>query len=41
MKILLRAAFAVVSLGVAVANGQTVGYHTPAQNYHQNNWMAN
>ncbi|HEX4367611.1 MAG TPA: hypothetical protein VH023_12315 [Rhodopila sp.] len=41
MKTLIRAAFAVVSLGVAVANGQTPAYHAPAHNYYQNNWMAN
>jgi hypothetical protein len=40
MKTLLRAAFAVVSLGVAAANGQPAAYHAPAHNYYQNNWMA-
>src|ERR1700744_909268 len=41
MKIMLRAAFAVVTIGVAAANGQTAHYHTPTQNYYQNSWMAN
>jgi hypothetical protein len=41
MKTLIRAAFAVVSLGITVANGQTTHYHTPTTNYYQNNWMQN
>jgi hypothetical protein len=41
MKTLLRAALAVVTIGVAAANGQTSHYHTPTQNYYQNSWMAN
>jgi hypothetical protein len=40
MKTLIRAAFTVLSLGVAAAHGQTAAYHTPAHNYYQNNWMA-
>jgi hypothetical protein len=40
MKTLILAAFAVVSLGVAAANSQTVAYRAPAHNYYQNNWMS-
>jgi hypothetical protein len=40
MKTLIRAAFAIVSLGITVANGQSAHYHTPASNYYQNNWMG-
>lgn len=40
MKILLRAAFTVLTLGVAAANGQASQYHTPPHNYYQNNWMS-
>jgi hypothetical protein len=40
MKILFRAAFTVLALGLAAANSQASQYHTPANNYYQNNWMA-
>ena len=40
MKTLIRAAFTVLSLGVAAAHGEPSHYHTPAYNYYQNNWMA-
>ena len=40
MQTLIRAAFAVLTLGVAAAHGQATPYHTPANNYYQNNWMA-
>jgi hypothetical protein len=40
MKILVRAAFVVMTLGAAAANGQAAQYHTPSHNYYQNNWMG-
>ena len=40
MKTLIRAAFAVFTLGVGAAHGQAAQYHAPANNYYQNNWMS-
>ena len=40
MKILMRAAFTVLILGITAAEGQAAQYHAPAYNYYQNNWMA-
>jgi hypothetical protein len=40
MKTLIRAAFTVLSLGIAAAQAQPSHYNTPSHNYYQNNWMA-
>ena len=40
MKTLIRAAFTVLSLGIATAHAESSHYQTPANNYYQNNWMA-
>jgi hypothetical protein len=39
MKIVILAAFTVLSLGVGALNAQSAVYHAPAQNFHQNNWL--
>jgi hypothetical protein len=40
MKAVFRAALVVIGLGAAMATAQAGEYHTPAQNYYQNNWMG-
>jgi hypothetical protein len=43
-KTVILAAIVALSLGAGVANAQTTarsaGYHTPAHNFYQNNWMS-
>ncbi|MEA2773597.1 MAG: hypothetical protein QOD93_6559 [Acetobacteraceae bacterium] len=45
MKNMFLTAFAVVTLGIGAANAQSeghpsAGYHAPAHNFYQNNWMS-
>jgi hypothetical protein len=39
MKVMILAAFAAISLGMANAQ-LSATYHPPAQNSYQNNWMS-
>jgi hypothetical protein len=42
MKTMILAAIAAIGFGVAVANAEKpTAYHAPANNFYQNNWMAN
>jgi hypothetical protein len=41
MKALILAAFASLTLVIGINSGFAESYHTPANNYYQNNWMNN
>ncbi|HEX3573032.1 MAG TPA: hypothetical protein VHU42_00405 [Rhodopila sp.] len=40
MKTLILAAFTAIVLGTGIARAESSGYHAPAHNYYQNNWMG-
>ena len=44
MKTMFLAAFAALMIGFGAANAQSeshaAGYHAPAHNFYQNNWMS-